>query len=168
MIASRSIELHDLARGSTSRVAVVELEAADTHDLRRRVLRSSSPSAEVTFDGDERATTVHLGIVIDDAVVAVSTWLQAPFADRPEATAVQLRGMATEPTMQGRGLGAALLAAGVERARTGGADVVWARARSTAVAFYLAHGFVAVGDEFVDATTGLPHVIVLRAFDRPD
>jgi len=76
--------------------------------------------------------------------------------------------MATEPAMQGQGLGATLLGAGVQRARTDGAALVWARARSTALTFYVAHGFVAVGAEFIDDTTGLPHVIVVREFAPSD
>jgi thiamine transport system ATP-binding protein len=164
-VAARTVDLHELGGETNPRLRVVELRPADTHDLRRRVLRASMPAADVVFDGDEIPTTVHLGIISDDTVVAVSTWLQAPLPDRPGAAAVQLRGMATDPTMQGRGAGTTLLEAGVERARAAGAELVWARARSTALAFYLAHGFVTVGDEFVDAATRLPHIVVVRRFD---
>jgi thiamine transport system ATP-binding protein len=163
-MAARTVELHELG-DSTTHMRVAELQPRETHDLRRRVLRASVPSADVAFDGDDLPTTTHLGIMSGDTVVAVSTWLQAPLEGRPEAAGVQLRGMATDPAMQGRGVGTTLLAAGVERARAAGADVVWARARSTALAFYLAHGFVVVGDEFVDASTGLPHIVVVRQLD---
>ena len=129
------------------------------------MLRDDDPTAPVTFEGDDEPSTVHLGIDVDSHVVAVSTWMRRPFAERPADIAVQLRGMATDPARQGAGLGALLLAAGLDRARSDGADLVWARARSTALAFYLANGFVRVGDEFVDATTGLPHVVVLHTFD---
>ena len=55
---------------------------------------------------------------------------------------------------------------------TGAPTRVWARARCTALAFYVANGFDVVGDEFVDGTTGLPHRIVVvdvptSAFHRP-
>ena len=171
-IAARSVELDSLASGPDDRRRVVDLRPADTHDLRRRVLRASMPSAEVTFDGDDVPSTFHLGIASETdpvtgrpgRIIAVSTWMRSPFADRPEASAVQLRGMATEPSMQGTGLGAQLLEAGVQRARETGADLVWARARSSALPFYLAHGFVAASDEFIDATTGLPHVVVVHTF----
>jgi predicted GNAT family N-acyltransferase len=165
MMAARAVDLLALAEGRATGRHVVELAPGDTHDLRGRVLRDSTASREVTFDGDGLPTTAHLGIADGDRVVAVSTWLVAPFTDRPGATAVQLRGMATEPSLQGQGLGAMLLDAGLRRARTDGADLVWARARTSALAFYLAHGFVAVGQEFIDDTTGLPHVIVARQLD---
>jgi energy-coupling factor transporter ATP-binding protein EcfA2 len=173
LVAARSVELEALASGPGDRFRVVDLRPDETHDLRWRVLRASMPSAEVTFDGDDLPSTLHLGIArdtdpvtsVDGSIVAVSTWVRAPFADRPEASAVQLRGMATEPARQGEGLGAQLLDAGLQRARTTGADLVWARARSTALPFYLAHGFVTSGAEFVDATTGLPHVVVVHTFE---
>ena len=48
--------------------------------------------------------------------------------------------MATLPSMQGRGIGALLLEAGCTRAAAI-APLVWARARDTALEFYLRHGF---------------------------
>jgi predicted GNAT family N-acyltransferase len=65
--------------------------------------------------------------------------------------------MATATDLQGRGLGDELLAAGCERARAAGAAYVWARARVTAERFYLHRGFLAVGDVYIDDTTGLEH-----------
>jgi predicted GNAT family N-acyltransferase len=147
---------------------IVTLDAAQTYDLRRRVLRNGDPAATVGFDGDHVPTTVHLGVVRlagprAGEIVATSTWWQTPFEPEPGARAVQLRGMATEPELQGSGLGGMLIEAGLVAMNDNDIEVVWARARSTALGFYLAHGFVAVGDEFVDATTGLAHhVVVIR------
>ena len=58
---------------------------------------------------------------------------------------------------RGRGLGDALLAAGLERCRGLGAESVWARARDTALTFYEQRGFEVIGDGYIDAETGLPH-----------
>jgi len=140
---------------------VVEVAATDTHDLRRRVLRDDSPTAALDFHGDDEPTTFHLAVERDDVIVAVSTWMQRPLPEDPRDTDVQLRGMASEPALQGQGIGAALLRAGLDRAHQRGATRVWARARCTAVPFYVANGFEVVGDEFIDGTTGLPHRIVV-------
>ena len=52
-----------------------EITAADTHDLRRRVLRDDDANAAVDWPGDHDDTTFHLGIRDDtNRVVAVSTW----------------------------------------------------------------------------------------------
>ena len=80
---------------------VVELRAADTHDLRRRVLRDGTPSDDVVFAGDDDPTTVHLGLA-DRAgtCVAVSTWAPRPFptgADRAVRGAAAGHGRRPDP-----------------------------------------------------------------------
>jgi predicted GNAT family N-acyltransferase len=142
---------------------VVEIAATETHPLRRTVLRDGTASDVVVFDGDELATTFHLGVRDDDGIVAISTWIERHHPAHPELVGYQVRGMATDPVRRGSGLGALLLAAGVDRCRAAGADLVWARARVTALAFYRRHGFAASGPEYLDETTGLAHRdIVLR------
>ena len=138
---------------------MIAIESAATHDLRRRVLRVGTVSTAVEFPDDDSDRTVHLGVELDGAVVAISTWTMRPPPDHPEIRAVQLRGMATEPSheLRGRGLGTLLLRTGIERARAEGADLVWANARTTALGFYEMHGFTVEGPEFVTADTGLPH-----------
>ena len=142
---------------------VEEVDVADVLELRRRVLRDGTPSDEPGFEGDDDPTTAHLVVRDDDGVVvATSTWIDRPFPDQPDVTAVQLRGMAVRTDAQGRGLGGVLVAAGAERARARGARLMWANARDTALGFYVAHGFEVVGDGFVTTDTCLPHHRVLR------
>lgn len=137
--------------------AVVELTADETHDLRRRVLRDGTPSSEVRLASDDAPGTTHLGVRDGTGrVVATSSW--SPGDDGR----VQLRMMATDPTVRGTGLGHHLLDAGIERARRAGVEVVWANARDSALGFYQAAGFEVVGDGFVTADTGLPHHVVVR------
>jgi ElaA protein len=73
--------------------------------------------------------------------------------------------MAVAEDRQGAGLGAAVLAAGVERCRAEGVAVLWANARLTAVPWYEAHGLPAEGDVYVYGDMALPHRLVVRAFD---
>jgi predicted GNAT family N-acyltransferase len=141
---------------------LVDLRPEETHPLRRAVLRTGTPSDEVVFDGDELATTFHIGLRVGGEVVAIATWLERPYPDRPGDRGFQVRGMATVAALRGEGLGGRLLAAGIERCRAAGAALVWARARDTALAFYGHHGFVTVGVGYVDLTTGLPHHDVIR------
>jgi GNAT superfamily N-acetyltransferase len=137
---------------------VVELAADETHPLRLEVLRGDTPSRVVVFSEDGLPGTVHLGVRDGDAVVAISTWVPRPHRDEP---AVQLRGMATAPHVQGRGVGAILLDAGCRRAATV-APLVWARARDTALGFYISHGFTVDGDGFIDEHTQKPHHLITR------
>ncbi|MGA1594495.1 MAG: hypothetical protein ACO371_07620 [Ilumatobacteraceae bacterium] len=43
-----------------------------------------------------------------------------------------------------------------------GAELVWARARDTALTFYTSRGFEVFGEGYVDLSTGLPHHDVIR------
>lgn len=162
-VADRVVTLADL---TTARWSVVEVSAAETHPLRTAVLRTGTPSGAVVLPGDDASGVVHLGVRdADGALVAVSTWLPAPpppSAGDDGGDGVQLRMMATAPAVRGEGAGAALLDAGVGRAFAGGADVVWANARDSALGFYTHHGFEVVGDGFVTAATGLRHHVIVR------
>ncbi|MFP5487179.1 MAG: GNAT family N-acetyltransferase [Acidimicrobiia bacterium] len=142
---------------------IVEITAAETHDLRRRILRAGTPSDVVTWDGDDESTTFHLGArSAEGELVAISTWLLRRYPDRPAEEAFQLRGMATDPARRGSGVSARLLLAGLDRCTAAGATLVWARARVPALSFYERHGFSPIGPEYTDLTTGLRHRDILR------
>jgi len=142
-------------------VDVVEVQPEATYDLRRRVLRSHAPDLPVVNEQDAVAGAFHLAVVDDDGVVlAVGSF--SPTGD----ASVRLRGMAVEPSRQSDGLGGQLLDAAVARlTRAGGVITLWANARLPALTFYERHGFVAVGEPFVEI--GIPHVRVERRI-RPD
>jgi GNAT superfamily N-acetyltransferase len=141
---------------------VVELTAAQTHPLRGAVLRSDTPSRDVRFPEDDLPGTVHLGVEVDGELVAVSTWVSRRHPDHAALDGVQVRGMATAPEVRGQGYGGLVLERGIERAAAGGAELVWARARDTALAFYERHGFTVFGRGYVDLTTQLPHHDIIR------
>ncbi len=138
----------------------MEISATETHPLRLAVLRSNTITKDVAFPEDTLPGTVHLGLRIEGELVAVSTWVPRPHNDQP---AVQLRGMATAEHLQGMGLGGLLLEAGCQRVAATDAEIVWARARDTALPFYLRHGFEVEGDGFIDANVNLPHHLVVRS-----
>ena len=144
-VADRVVRMDELGR-----VEIVDLTSGETHPLRAAILRTGTPSHDVVWAGDERADTTHLGARADGRLVAISTWM-------PTGDEIQLRGMAVDAGQQGRGIGTALLTAGIERAAARGATAVWANARDSALDFYVRHGFEIVGDGFVTGDTGLPH-----------
>ena len=142
--------------------------SVDTHDLRRRVLRQGTPSQDVTYPQDDRPDTVHLGVHDGSGtLVGVASWAVEAWPDEPATTAVRLRGMAVDQTIQGSGYGAALVTAGVEWAAGVGARLIWASARDAVLGFYERSGFTVVGEGFVDAPTALPHHVVVRRIGPP-
>jgi GNAT superfamily N-acetyltransferase len=142
---------------------IVEISVAETYPLRRAVLRDNDPSRAVTFAEDDAPGTFHLGARNEAGrIVAVSTWVPRECAEFPGRRAIQLRGMATEPALQGTGIGGAMLEHGASRCAAEGFDLLWARARDSALRFYERHGCRVVGEGFIDTATDLPHHIVVR------
>jgi thiamine transport system ATP-binding protein len=159
-VADRVVRVEELRAPG---LRVIELSPAQTHDLRRRVLREGRDDADVVFDGDDEESTLHLGAVdAGGTLVGVSTWLWRPCPIDAGPCDCQLRGMAVDRSRQGDGIGGVLLAAGVERALAAGATAVWANARDTALGFYARNGFGVIGDGYVDTATGLPHHRIRR------
>jgi GNAT superfamily N-acetyltransferase len=140
---------------------VVEVDTAACLDLRRRVLRAGTPSTDPHFAEDDRPGTFHLAAVAGGRVLGVVTFTPQPLETRPDAYAVQLRGMATELDARATGAGRAVFEAGVERLRAAGYAVLWAKARDSALGFYERMGMHAEGDGYVTAETGLPHHTVV-------
>lgn len=131
-------------------ILVREITAAEAYPLRRSVLRTGTISTEVAFDRDDEG--FHLAGFDGDDIVGVSSWLPL------DSTTYQLRGMATDPTRRGEGIGSLLLSAGLAMANELGAQRIVANARVAALGLYLRHGFESVGDVYLDDnTTGLPH-----------
>lgn len=74
--------------------------------------------------------------------------------------------MAVLSEWRGRGVGAALLDALVDAARSRGWPEVTLHAQTHALGFYAAHGFEAYGEAFEEA--GIPHRTMRRPLDGPD
>jgi GNAT superfamily N-acetyltransferase len=142
---------------------VEDVPVDQVYELRMEVLRRGTPSNNVHFDQDSDPQTRHLAIRGDTGcVIAASTWSPSAFPDRPDEPAIQLRGMAVSADHRGRGLGAAMIAAGLDDARRRGAVLVWANARDSALDFYVANGFRVVGAGFRTRDTDLPHHRIIR------
>jgi GNAT superfamily N-acetyltransferase len=133
--------------------------AAEIRPLRQSVLRPGLPASASIYSDDDVATHIGAwedGILIGCATVFPDPWkgVEGPSA---EPAAWRLRGMAVDPSRHRTGVGRAVLGAVVEAAVAGGAPLLWANARTTALPFYEANGWVVAGEEFRTADTGLPH-----------
>ena len=80
---------------------------------------------------------------------------------RSQYTRDATKRMAVAQHLQSKGLGTVILAAGIQYAIAQSKDIVWARARDSAIAFYQRNGFSVVGDMFMDDATGMPHHLVM-------
>jgi len=133
-------------------------------DLRRRVLRGDDPAANVVEPRDDESTSLHLAGLMGNEVVVCASFFSAAYPDEPGGVAYQLRFMATDPAVQGRGFGAKVLVEAEHSLRERGVPRIWAYARDTALGFYRAMGWTVVaGSEFLSAETALPHTVIFKA-----
>ncbi|CAB4679025.1 MAG: GNAT family N-acetyltransferase [Actinobacteria bacterium] len=141
---------------------VSRVELADIMPLRVAVLRKGTPATDCNYPEDSYPDVVHFGIIHEGTAIATSTWFMKECPEVPNISAIQLKGMAVAEQLQGAGLGALLIDAGIALANEHQASVAWARARDSAMGFYERLGFVSTGDGFIDGPTAMPHHIVVR------
>ncbi|GDX18711.1 hypothetical protein LBMAG06_08400 [Actinomycetes bacterium] len=142
---------------------VVKITTEETYALRTAVLRADTPTSDPKYAEDSKHGTVHLGIFDENKnLIATSTWVINQWQEDPSAIAIQLRGMAVATSYQKSGLGKLLLDSGITHAKTLNAKYVWAKARDSALHFYLRNDFISVGDGFTEGVTQMPHHLVVR------
>ena len=141
---------------------VIALPLEDIMALRVKVLRKDTPVTHCNYPEDTYEDVIHLGVKNENSVVGTSSWFRKECPNLVGETAVQLKGMAVDESLQGTGVGALIISAGVAHALNCGANVVWARARDSALGFYLRCGFTEIGPGYVDEPTGMPHHNVFR------
>lgn len=139
-------------------IAVRQVSASDTAELRRKVLRSGRA---VALPGDDDPSAMHVGAYDGDLLVATGNVRREPAPWAPAVPAWRLPGMATCEGRRGEGLGALVLAALLDHCRSEGGGEVWCNARTGARSFYVRAGFTEVGEEWVDPEIG-PHVRMRR------
>ena len=142
---------------------VSQVALADIMQLRVAVLRKGTPATDCNYPEDSFPDVVHLAIIHEGTAVATSTWFMKECPEKPSVMAMQLKGMAVADHLQGEGLGALLIDAGIELAMKRGTAIAWARARDSALGFYERLGFVSTGHGFIDGPTAMPHHFVVRA-----
>ena len=119
---------------------VSEADWTKYFDLRWRVLRAPWNQPRGSERDDREDTSIHL--MVRDASGSPLAIGRAHFNAKTEA---QVRYMAVEPALAGRGLGGRVLAGLEKRAQAQGATRIVLNARRPAIPFYLKHGYEVVG-----------------------
>jgi GNAT superfamily N-acetyltransferase len=154
---------------STSEFTVVQVEAPELYELRRRVLRGNDPNKSVIDPRDVEVTSWHFGGFLNGRLVVSASFFPSEAPTRPDLTSFQLRYMATDFDVQGSGYGARVLAVASEALLAHGAQQFWANARDTALGFYRATGWSVIeGSEHLSPETSLPHTVIVKILDRRD
>jgi N-ethylmaleimide reductase len=180
----------DAGSSEAERTAIVvgEVVVERILHLRRVVLWPwKTVDEEARIDVDARPEGFHVAAVEGDfrsgRVVSCASMFQLPIKPPPGTTAQelaaegavkapglvlfgantwQLRAMATDEAVRGRGVGRLALDAAMEGAAWRGAKTLWCNARLRAVAFYERAGWVKIGPMFEIPQIG-PHYVMVRA-----
>lgn len=106
---------------------------------------------------------MHFAGLLGERVVVSATLYLAPSPFSDALRSYQLRYMATDFDVQGRGYGAKVLEFAYARARELGAQQLWAYGRDSALGFYETQGWrVVEGSSFLSTETLLPHHVIYR------
>ena len=142
----------------------------ETFELRKAVLRPwlTPETARATYAG--KGEHFHVGALKGDHLISTAGFAAEAHPDYAETFGPRqwrLRGMASDPSVQGKGLGGQVLEFGLAElarrlaARGEDAAVVWCNGRTAAQSFYERHGFSPIGDLFETPGTG-PHFVFWR------
>lgn len=148
---------------------VQTVSATETHQLRHAILRPNQPVDACVYPGDDAPTSFHHGIRDPDehdktTLIAVASFYREPLPGSAVSnTQLRIRGMAVLPEHRNKGLGRALVHAGLEIAQSQSPPptFAWCNARTTAAGSYAKLGFTPRGDEFDIEGIG-PHLVMVR------
>ncbi len=138
------------------------ISSSEALPLRARILRPGQPLEMARYPDDELSTTLHAGVFHDDQIVGVATLVTEI---HPHFTGYRncfrLRGMATETSMHGKGIGRMALEFSFRELRFRGGGFVWCNARQSAFPFYERMGFQYYGELFDIPGIG-PHKVMYK------
>jgi len=141
-------------------VQIVAVNPADVRPMRSALLRPKQRPEELVYEGDALPGSLHAVARDDDGTtVGIVSISPEPHPSRPQPGDWRVRGMATEPSVRGTGVGTALLDFALAHARRAGGRRVWCNARTTAVGFYERFGLRTEGAEFLHGDN-VPHFVM--------
>ncbi len=152
--------------GLTDEFRVQRVASEQLHEVRRRVLRNDDAALYHPDVRDNDATSIHFGGFLGERLVVSASFFPSSPPMNPELVTYQLRYMATDFDVQGRGYGALVLAVAEDNLRDLGAQQIWANGRDTALGFYRNAGWLIVeGSQHLSAETQLPHTVIFKRLD---
>lgn len=134
----------------------------DVLPLRNEILRNGKLQLkECVFVNDDEASSFHLGYYVADELVCVASFHKQCHPDFA-GEAFQLRGMATNASHQGKGIGNKLVNFAIVYLRGQKINYLWCNAREKAFKFYLSLGFEFISEPFEIEGIGVHKVMYLK------
>jgi GNAT superfamily N-acetyltransferase len=149
---------------SDDELRIARVSADELHELRRRVLRNDDPAIYHPDPRDDDETSLHYGGFLGARLVVSASFFPSAPPMNASLVTYQLRYMATDFDVQGRGYGARVLAFAEDDLRERGVEQLWANGRDTALGFYETVGWQRVeGSEHLSPETMLPHTVIFKS-----
>lgn len=134
------------------------IRAEQTFPLRQKVLRPQQNLNEMLYPLDKVTGSFHMGAFAEGEIVGIaSVYPESQSGDLHQGD-WRLRGMAVSPSLQGQGVGKALIKECLDYTKSQAGRMVWCNARTSAIGFYVSLGFNKVGEEFEIEGIG-PHYV---------
>ncbi|MBC7714479.1 MAG: GNAT family N-acetyltransferase [Rhizobacter sp.] len=142
---------------------VLRLNASDTYPIRQQVLIPDHDPKKVKFESDDDDdVSFHLGAFEDSKLVSVASFFYERNTLFKDQHQYQLRGMATLPEFQGRGLSSELLNMAFPIIKQNFCTLLWCNARTTAVGYYEKVGFHKFDENVFDIPGIGAHVLMYK------
>lgn len=135
-----------------------QVSVEDVIPLRHKVLRPGLDVSTCYFKGDDDKESRHYAWVEDGRILSVATLLRQDRELLGERIPFQLRGMATEPAVAGKGIGSRFLQALHQELDASW----WCNARAVAVRFYERNGLIIIGEPFEIQGVGTHYVMLYK------
>jgi predicted GNAT family N-acyltransferase len=132
------------------RISYQSPEFRQVLEVRTKVLREPLGLAYSAADLEAEANDFHLGAFDAESAIGSLILRQSQHPDE-----IVMRQVSVSEGLQGKGVGRAMVEASEAWARELGKSRITLHARVTAIAFYEALGYSAVGPEFLEV--GIPH-----------
>ena len=128
-------------------MTIKSINAKDTFTVRHPVLRPGRPIEDCCFELDNHASSLHLGMEFNGEIIAVLSALPIKCVNFPNLKSMRLRGIATLPAFQKKGLGSQLIIEVEKRLlKLKKIRLIWLNARISAKSFYQNLGYKTMGE----------------------
>ena len=143
---------------------ILRINHQDTYSIRTQLLTPDHDIKKVKFEGDDdEDISFHLGAFIDGKLVSVASFFYERNPLFPDQHQYQLRGMATLPEFQNRGLSRELLTMAFPIIKQNFCSLLWCNARLSAVGFYEKVGFQKLNDNVFDIPEIGKHLLMFKS-----
>jgi GNAT superfamily N-acetyltransferase len=145
---------------------IKSITANETFAVRHPVVRPGRPIKTCEFELDNHLSSLHFGVEFNGKIIAVLSALQIGCENFPNLISMRLRGIATLPTFQKKGLGSQLIMEVEERLlKLKEIRLLWLNARINAKKFYQNLGYETVVKTFNVQSIGIHQLMCKKLLE---